>query len=37
MRVSENMERIADQATNIAEYVIYIEKSKVVKHHFEEP
>ncbi|NCO28444.1 MAG: phosphate transport system regulatory protein PhoU [Caldiserica bacterium CG02_land_8_20_14_3_00_36_38] len=37
MRVSENMERIADQATNIAEYVIYIEESKVVKHHFEEP
>jgi len=36
MRVSENMERIADQATNIAEYVIYIEESKVVKHHFEE-
>lgn len=36
IRTSENMERIADQATNIAEYVIYIEESKVVKHHFEE-
>lgn len=37
IRTSENMERIADQATNIAEYVIYIAESKVVKHHFEEP
>lgn len=37
IRVSENLERIADQATNIGEYVIYIVQSKVIKHHHEEP
>jgi phosphate transport system protein len=33
MRVSENVERIADQATNIGEYVVYIGEGKVIKHH----
>ena len=33
----ENVERIADQATNIGEYVVYIGEGKVIKHHhFEE-
>ena len=37
IRVSENVERIADQATNIGEYVVYIGEGKVIKHHhFEE-
>jgi phosphate transport system protein len=33
IRVSENVERIADQATNIGEYVVYIDEGKVIKHH----
>jgi phosphate transport system protein len=33
IRISENVERIADQATNIGEYVVYIAESKVIKHH----
>lgn len=33
IRVSENVERIADQATNIGEYVVYIGEGKVIKHH----
>jgi len=33
IRISENVERIADQATNIGEYVVYIVESKVIKHH----
>ncbi|MGC8721437.1 MAG: phosphate signaling complex protein PhoU [Caldisericaceae bacterium] len=33
IRITENVERIADQATNIGEYVVYIAESKVIKHH----
>ena len=32
-RISRNIERIADLATNIAEEVIFIAQAKVVKHH----
>ncbi len=33
IRVSRNLERVADLATNIAEEVVFIAKAKVVKHH----
>jgi phosphate transport system protein len=33
IRVSRNLERIADLATNIAEEVIFITQAKIVKHH----
>ncbi len=33
IRVSRNLERIADLATNIAEEVIFIAQARVVKHH----
>jgi phosphate transport system protein len=36
-RVSRNMERVADLATNIAEEVIFHTQARVVKHHAEEP
>ncbi len=36
IRISENIERIADLATNIGEDVVYIVQSKVIKHHAEE-
>jgi phosphate transport system protein len=37
VRVSRNLERVADLATNIAEEVIFIAEARVVKHHaFEE-
>ncbi|HUN66372.1 MAG TPA: phosphate signaling complex protein PhoU [Bacteroidota bacterium] len=36
IRVSRNLERIADLATNIAEEVIFILQARVVKHHAEE-
>ena len=36
IRVSRNLERIADLATNIAEEVIYLAEAKVVKHHAED-
>jgi len=32
-RISSNLERIADLATNISEDVIFIEEGKVIKHH----
>ena len=32
-RISRNIERIADLATNIAEEVIFIAQAKIVKHH----
>ncbi len=33
VRVSRNLERVADLATNIAEEVIFIAEARVVKHH----
>ena len=36
IRISRNLERIADIATNIAEEVIYYAQARVVKHHAEE-
>jgi phosphate transport system protein len=36
IRVSRNLERIADLATNIAEDVIFITQARIVKHHAEE-
>jgi phosphate transport system protein len=37
LRVSRNLERVADLATNIAEEVIFIAEARIVKHHaFEE-
>jgi phosphate transport system protein len=35
IRVSRNLERIADLATNIAEDVIYMAEAQVVKHNLE--
>lgn len=34
IRICESVERIADQATNIGEYVVYIVESKIIKHHY---
>jgi phosphate transport system protein len=36
MRISRNLERIADLSTNIGEDVIFMVKGKVIKHHKEE-
>ena len=36
IRISQNLERVADMATNIAEEVIYRAQAVVVKHHAEE-
>jgi phosphate transport system protein len=36
IRVSRNLERIGDLATNIAEEVIFIAQAKIVKHHADE-
>ena len=36
IRVSKNLERIADLSTNICEEVIFLVEGKVIKHHFEE-
>ncbi len=33
IRISRNLERVADLATNIAEEVVFIAKAKVIKHH----
>ena len=35
IRVSRNIERVADLATNIAEEVIFIAQAKIVKHRTE--
>ena len=37
IRVSRNLERVADLATNIAEEVIFIAQARVVKHHASDP
>ena len=34
--ISRNLERIADQATNISEEVIFIEEGKNIKHHIQD-
>ncbi len=36
MRISSNLERIADLSTNICEDVIFMVKGRVIKHHAEE-
>ncbi len=36
IRVSRNLERIGDLATNIAEEVIFLAQARIVKHHAEE-
>lgn len=36
IRVSRNLERVADLATNIAEEVIFVAEARVVKHHSSE-
>lgn len=33
IRVSRNLERVADLATNIAEEVVYVARARTVKHH----
>lgn len=33
IRISKNLERVADLATNIAEEVIFLKKARIVKHH----
>jgi len=36
IRLSRNLERVADLATNIAEEVIFLAQARIVKHHAEE-
>lgn len=36
MRISRNLERVADLSTNIAEEVVYLTQARVVKHHADE-
>jgi phosphate transport system protein len=36
VRVSRNLERIADLATNIAEDFVFLAQARVIKHHSEE-
>jgi phosphate transport system protein len=36
IRVSRNLERVADLSTNIAEEVVFIAEAQIVKHHAEE-
>ncbi|HVE78125.1 MAG TPA: phosphate signaling complex protein PhoU [Gemmatimonadaceae bacterium] len=35
LRVSRNLERVADLATNIAEDAVFLAEGKTIKHHFE--
>jgi phosphate transport system protein len=37
MRVSRNLERVADLATNIAEDVVFLVEGTSIKHHAEDP
>ncbi len=36
IRISRNLERVADLTTNIAEEVIFIKEARVIKHHVED-
>jgi phosphate transport system protein len=36
LRISKNLERIADLSTNIAENTVYLVQGRVIKHHLEE-
>jgi phosphate transport system protein len=36
IRISKNLERVADLATNIAEEVIFVAQARIVKHHADE-
>jgi len=36
LKITADIERIADHATNIAEEVIFIEEGKNIKHHFQD-
>ncbi|MBI4546456.1 MAG: hypothetical protein HY707_00640 [Ignavibacteriae bacterium] len=36
IRVSRNLERVADLATNIAEEVIFVTQARIVKHRADE-
>jgi phosphate transport system protein len=36
IRVSRNLERVADLATNIAEEVVFVSQARIVKHHAED-
>ncbi len=36
IRISDNLERVADLSTNIAEDTVYIVKGKIIKHNYDE-
>src|SRR5437762_3532631 len=36
IKISSDLERVADQATNIGEDAVYLAEGKQIKHHFEE-
>ena len=36
MRISRNLERVADLSTNVAENTVFLAQGKVIKHHVEE-
>jgi len=36
LRIANNLERIADLCTNIAEETVYIKKGRIIKHHYQE-
>jgi phosphate transport system protein len=36
LRITTNLERVADLSTNICEDVMYLAEGRVIKHHFEE-